>query len=156
MLLRKDFDEGWRTKDLEMKPGIQIGLITEQPFGKSKFALQIGILYTQLGSKFEYKTNKTNKPEPGEFTVNNLQFHGHLQFKHKILLLHAGPYWSYGLGAKINSEKYSGTDLDKLSDLGIGVGAALVIGNMCYIGVSYNTGHVASNTMATLTLMFGK
>jgi hypothetical protein len=126
----------------------------------SKLAIQTGILYTQLGTKLEVSNSKNRGTT--KFNFNYFQIHGHFQFKHEMLLLHAVPYYSYILGAKVEyddgkTEKFKKKDWsEEVADLGIGFGAALVINDRCQIGVGYDTGLKNRNLMATLTFMFGK
>jgi len=159
--------------DVKIKHGIQVGLIGEIPFGNTKFALRTGLLYSQLGTNLDIENVPGfNTTVSVKITLHSLHFPAHIQYKlgnsSTTLLLHGGLFFDYYLrldaeyektvnGKKVEGDSASLLNDDNLAnDIGIGLGAALLIGNKCQIGAGYDVGVNSRNLMITIAFMFGK
>ena len=145
---------------VKSKTGFQIGLITDMPFKNQQFGFQPVLSFFQLGLEFG---NKGHNPWKSEVKMNFLQVRGNIRYKigqgDTSLSLQTGPSFNYPLHyKKIDDGKAVESELTKkgLSDFGVGLGAALIIGGRVQLCGGYNIGVKVNYTMLNLTVyMFG-
>jgi len=128
----------------DMKIGFQLGVVGEFSVNES-FAIQPGILLAQQGFQIKIVDEKVS------MSLNYLQVPVNITFNADLgganLLLHAGPYFGYGLFGKA---KYDGESTDikfgsgkdanlKAPDFGFGFGAGVQFGAI-QTGIGYNIG----------------
>jgi len=161
------------TLAINRKPGFQIGILADLPFGRSKVGFQPELLFSQLGAKLERSVSSTVK-ETGTYTMNSILIRPHFRFKHAFsddlaLSLHAGTHVAYSFAKKYkykrfennkkvdsNSDTLFGITLSEGADFGIGFGAAFSLQKRFQIGVGYDLGIFYHNLSVSLTYMFGK
>ena len=161
--------------DIKRKPGIQFGGFAQQPFGHSNFGVQSELLFSQLGTKMEAISTqgRYEVKETGTINLNCLLFRFHVQYNFAFndgfaLTLHSGLNLAYSMwgktkyemfrdGEKVDgdSESFFG-DARKGADVGIGLGAALMIQEKFRVGVGYDAGIIFHNLMFSFTYMLGK
>lgn len=140
-------------EDESMKVGINFGVFAKIPINNF-LAVQPEVLYSNAGSKITYGgTNLENilgiEPAEVRFNLNYVQVPIALAVNVGPLNLHAGPYFSYLLSAKVKNLKTSDLsssnianldtdDFNKL-DYGVMFGVGFDV-NAVTLGVRYNYG----------------
>jgi len=161
---------------ISMKPGIQFGVLSELPFGRSNFGMQTELLFSQLGTRMEeYSISRRSEiREIGTINMNCILLRPHIQYNYAFnndlaLTFHSGPHLAYGLWANYkyerfvddkkvdgNSEAFFGESSNRGADLGIGLGAALTIQERYRVGVGYDFGLLFRNLSLSLSYKFGR
>ena len=142
------------------KPGFQIGVVGEYSITEA-FAIQPGILFTTLGTRYKYSGGGYEGKET--INLNYIQIPINAQYKLDLsgmtLLLQAGPYFGFGIGGKYkwddiddgekdkgdakikfgDGDDYDVYYVDNALDFGLGLGAGLQFDNI-QVGVGYNIG----------------
>ena len=175
---------GWLTNLIEvdgvlevsMKPGFQFGVYLEQPIRNSNFAWQVELMFSQLGTRMEENRTWGGRQirEVGTINMNCLLARWHIQFRHDFthdlaLQLHGGLHAALNMWATTtyerfengqlvsgDSEAFLGDASGRGADLGIGLGAAMLIQDRFRIGVGYDLGIVFHKLSFSLTYMFGR
>ena len=138
-----------------MKPGFQLGVVAEYEVTEN-FVIQPGLVFAQQGAQMKEKHGSDWMKY--SINLNYLQIPINGQYKMELsgmnLVLQAGPYIGFAIGGneKVSWKMDGKKDSDKESiefgskdgemkrlDFGLGVGAALELGNI-QVGVGYNLG----------------
>ena len=154
-------------------PGIQFGLISETQIGNSNWSLMSNILYSNLGGRVELTQTRFLRTETERATlnVNVVMIRGHIQNSLPInnelsFAWHTGLHVGYSLWASYSYERivngvvvstdgdaFLGTALNRATDIGVGLGIALIFQDRFRFGLGYDLGILTHNLSISVAYM---
>jgi len=160
--------------EINRKPGVLLGIIGDQPFGRSSWGLRSEFLFSQLGVNM--KSNSTqwgyNVRETGTLNLYCIMAKAHIRVNLITddgfgLTLRTGFHAGYGLWASykyamfVNDEKvdgdqgaFFGDSSNRAAELGFGIGADLNFSHNVSLGATYDMGIFFSNLAFSLNIKF--
>ncbi|MCL1868727.1 MAG: PorT family protein [Paludibacter sp.] len=129
--------------------GFQAGLVWQSKFGKSGFGTEIGALFTQKGSFYNYTDNSISVEKFDELNYVSVPFN--IRFMPPIsspvnLYGTGGIYFSYLLSGKTtdetnnSSEKMTFRSVTERMDVGVSAGGGVQLLGKIQLGITWNWG----------------
>lgn len=130
------------------RTSFHVGLIADIPVVES-FYVQTGLYFQNKGWKLEYEYEETETAKPMYLEIPILASYRYNFSDAAQLQINFGPYFAYGIGGKVKwesdeyeEEEYDFFDKDnfKRFDMGLQVGAGILLGQHYYLGFAYEFG----------------